>query len=163
MKPIDVIPLAGRACFGDPGLRLLEDLTAALARAFRVTCRIQPEVFDISATWDAGRGQYYSTAILQRLARANSLDVRVLGVTVCDLYVPVLTFVFGEAQLEGNCAVASAARLKEEFYGLPRRDELLRERLLKEAAHELTAAEIKRKELIEQIDLRLVPDREGLR
>jgi hypothetical protein len=32
----------------------------------------------------------------------------------------------------------------------------------KEAAHELTAAEIKRKALIEQIDLRLVPDREGL-
>ena len=32
----------------------------------------------------------------------------------------------------------------------------------KEAAHELTAAETKRKALIEQIDLRLVPDREGL-
>jgi hypothetical protein len=32
----------------------------------------------------------------------------------------------------------------------------------KEAMHELTAAETKRKALIEQIDLRLVPDREGL-
>src|SRR6516165_5565373 len=31
-----------------------------------------------------------------------------------------------------------------------------------EAMHELTAAETKRKALIEQIDLRLVPDREGL-
>jgi len=32
----------------------------------------------------------------------------------------------------------------------------------KEAMHELTAAETKRKALIEQIDLQLVPDREGL-
>jgi hypoxanthine-guanine phosphoribosyltransferase len=32
----------------------------------------------------------------------------------------------------------------------------------KEAVHELTTAEAKRKALIEQIDLRLVPDREGL-
>jgi len=31
----------------------------------------------------------------------------------------------------------------------------------KEAVHELTTAEAKRKALIEQIDLRLVPDREG--
>jgi archaemetzincin len=49
----------------------------------------------------------------------------------------VLTFVFGEAQLEGSCAVVSTARLREEFYGLPARDDLLRERLLKEATHEI--------------------------
>jgi archaemetzincin len=61
----------------------------------------------------------------------------VLGVTACDLYVPVLTFVFGEAQLDGNCAVVSVARLKEEAYGMPRREDLLRERLVKEAVHEL--------------------------
>jgi archaemetzincin len=51
--------------------------------------------------------------------------------------VPVLTFVFGEAQLDGNCALVSTARLKEEFYGMPPRRELARERLIKEAVHEL--------------------------
>ena len=66
---------------------------------------------------DDGAAQYYSTAILQRLERAADPDARVLGVTACDLYVPVLTFVFGEAQLDGNCAVVSTARLQEEFYG----------------------------------------------
>ena len=70
-------------------------------------------------------------------ARSADPDARVLGVTACDLYVPVLTFVFGEAQLDGNCAVVSTARLHEEFYGLPAREDLLRERLVKEAAHEL--------------------------
>ena len=62
---------------------------------------------------------------------------RVLGVTACDLYVPVLTFVFGEAQLGGACALVSTARLNEEFYGMPPREELTRERLIKEAVHEL--------------------------
>ena len=116
---------------------LLEYLAAALARTFRTPCQIRPETFDLSFALDAGRRQYYSTAIIQRMERAVDPDARVLGVTASDLYVPVLTFVFGEAQLDGNCAVVSTARLKEEFYGMPPRPDLLRERLLKEAAHEL--------------------------
>ena len=121
----------------DPGLDVLENLAATLARIFRSPCQIRPEVFDPSFALDASRQQYYSTAILQRLERASDPDARVLGVTAFDLYVPVLTFVFGEAQLDGNCAIVSTARLSDEFYGLPPQSELMRERLVKEAAHEL--------------------------
>jgi archaemetzincin len=62
---------------------------------------------------------------------------RILGVTAVDLYIPILTFVFGEAQLRGSCAVVSFHRLRQEFYGLPANSTVLRERLLKEAVHEL--------------------------
>jgi archaemetzincin len=135
VKPIHLIPLGnGRM---DPGLDVLEHLAASLARVFRTACRIRPEIFDPSFALDAAREQYYSTAILQRLERSTDPDARVLGVTAHDLYVPVLTFVFGEAQLDGNCAVVSTARLSEEFYGMPRQESLMRERLVKEAAHEL--------------------------
>ena len=141
MKPIHLIPLAnGAGSAGpnpEPELSTLEHVAASLARTFRTPCRIRPELFDVSFSRDAGRNQYHSTAIIQRLERAADPDARVLGVTACDLYVPVLTFVFGEAQLDGNCAVVSTARLKEEFSGLPRREELFLERLIKEAAHEL--------------------------
>jgi archaemetzincin len=138
VKPIHLIPLGAPSRPGaEPGLDLLEYLAAALARTFRTPCQIRPETFDLSFALDGGRQQYHSTAIIQRMERAVDPDARVLGVTASDLYVPVLTFVFGEAQLDGNCAVVSTARLKEEFYGLPRRQELLRERLLKEAVHEL--------------------------
>ena len=138
MKPIHLIPLGAPSRPGaEPGLDLLEYLAAALARIFRTPCQIRPETFDLSFALDSNRQQYYSTAIIQRLERAADPDARVLGVTACDLYVPVLTFVFGEAQLDGNCAVVSTARLNEEFYGLPRREELLLDRLIKEAAHEL--------------------------
>ena len=142
MRPINLIPVGNGAGTGsglptDLKLEELERLAAALARVFRAPCRIRPERFDISFSRDEGRGQYHSTAILQKLERLSDPGARVLGVTSCDLYVPVLTFVFGEAQLEGNCAIVSTARLKDEYYGLPPREDLLRERLLKEAVHEL--------------------------
>jgi archaemetzincin len=130
VKPIHLIPLG-------VGLDLVEHLAAALARTFHTPCRIRPQTLDIDFARDQGRGQHHSTAILQRLERIADPSARLLAVTSADLYVPVLTFVFGEAQLEGGCAIVSTARLHEEFYGLPARDDLLRERLLKEAVHEV--------------------------
>lgn len=44
---------------------------------------------------------------------------------------------FGEAQLEGTAAIVSSHRLDETLYGLPKNQELLEERLLKEAIHDL--------------------------
>ncbi len=140
MKPIQLLPLAGSNGDGstqEPGLDLLEHLAAALARTFRVPCRVSQRSVELAFALEGRRGQYYSSAILQELERGADSGARVLGVTSCDLYVPVLTFVFGEAQLDGSCAVVSTARLAEPFYGLPRRDDLLRERLIKEAVHEL--------------------------
>ncbi len=92
---------------------------------------------DAAFAYTAQRGQYWSTAILERLATTTDGSYRVLGVTPVDLFVPVLTFVFGEAQLTGVCAVVSYSRLTEEVYGLPPHPESVADRLLKEAVHEL--------------------------
>ena len=54
-----------------------------------------------------------------------------------DLYIPILTFVFGEAQMGGPAAVVSYHRLMQEFYGLPANLDLLANRLLIESVHEL--------------------------
>ena len=64
-------------------------------------------------------------------------DWRFLAIAEVDLYIPILKYVFGEAQMGGPCAVVSTYRLRQEFYGLDQDDSLLRERLLKEAVHEL--------------------------
>lgn len=119
-------------------LGLLDELATALARIFHISCHVRPEPLDASFAFDPARNQYHSTAILQRLeSLAAADDIRLLGVTALDLYVPVLTFVFGEAQLQGCCALVSLHRLREEFYGLPPSNDLLHERLTKEAVHEL--------------------------
>ena len=122
----------------DDWLGLLDELAAALAAVFRISCHVRTEAVEAASAFDPARNQYYSTAILQLLARDNDAEsMRVLAVTSLDLYVPVLTFVFGEAQLGGSSAVVSLHRLREEFYGLPANGNLLRERLVKEALHEL--------------------------
>jgi archaemetzincin len=123
---------------GDVPLELRDRISTALARIFGFACRPAPELFDCADAFDPGRNQYYSTRILERLARTiPDPDARVLGLCSMDLYVPILTFVFGEAQLHGRCALVSCHRLREEFYGLPSRPDLLEERLLKEAVHEI--------------------------
>ena len=70
-------------------------------------------------------------------SHVKSSSWRVLGVTSVDLYIPILTFVFGEAQMGGPCAVVSTHRLAQELYGLPADPDALAERLLKEAVHEI--------------------------
>ena len=54
-----------------------------------------------------------------------------------DLFIPILTYVFGEARIGGRVAIFSATRLKQEFYGLPQDQVLFYERCEKEALHEL--------------------------
>jgi predicted Zn-dependent protease len=60
-----------------------------------------------------------------------------LGVTEVDLFIPILTFVFGEAQLSGSSAIVSYHRLQQEFYGVPADEPLLVERTIKESVHEV--------------------------
>jgi archaemetzincin len=132
MRIISLVPV------GRLDRALLEPLAEGLTQRLRVACSIQPERLEAEFALNPLRGQYHSTEILHRILRAPGSDVwKVLGVTEKDLYIPVLTFVFGEAQVSDGGAIVSTHRLRQEFYGLPADQELLRERLLKEALHEL--------------------------
>jgi archaemetzincin len=64
-------------------------------------------------------------------------DTNVLGIAGVDLFIPILTYVFGEAQLAGRAAVVSTYRLDPARYGLAANQQLLLDRLAKEAVHEL--------------------------
>lgn len=132
MKRLQLLPI------GAPDPRLLQELGTGLAARFRIGFEVLPTALDARFAYHAERDQYHSSEILRRVQDlAGESCWRILGVTESDLYIPILTFVFGEAQLGGTCAVVSSHRLHQEFYGLPPDDALLRERLLKEAAHEL--------------------------
>jgi archaemetzincin len=116
----------------------LESLGQSLAARLSAACLIQPPWQNGEFAYNAARGQYYSTEILKRLLQQPHAESwRVLGVTDVDLYIPILTFVFGEAQLGNTGALVSTHRLRPEFYGMPRDPGLLGQRLLKEALHEL--------------------------
>lgn len=84
------------------------------------------------------RGQHSSTKILRWvLTRLPPGVAKVLGITDVDLFIPVLTFVFGEAQVDGPAAVVSTARLRLTYNERPAPPTLLEVRLLKECLHEL--------------------------
>jgi len=117
---------------------LLSSLRQGLESELDVSCAILPERFDPEFAFHAERAQYHATEILHRLqARFHAGGQQVLGVTGVDLYIPILTFVFGEALVHNSCAVVSFHRLRQQFYGLPADSALLDQRLLKETMHEL--------------------------
>lgn len=88
--------------------------------------------------YDPVRHQCYSTKILKQLLKEVKSDVlKIIGITDVDLCTPVLSYVFGEAQLNGKVAVISLKRLRPEFYGLEKDLNILQQRLIKEVIHEL--------------------------
>jgi archaemetzincin len=135
MKRISLIPL------GKVSRKHLEVLAESLTTTLQVPCSPAAEGLDIESAYDALRGQYHSTAILSQIRDAlHNADTRLLGVTDADLFVPIFTFVFGEAQLgprNATTAIVSLHRLRQEFYGLAPDFALLSARLLKEALHEI--------------------------
>ncbi len=92
------------------------------------------------------RNQYNASRILDDVKEIGIKEeyYRVLAITSEDLYTERLNFVFGVAFMpsqsiipESVSAIISFKRLKEEFYNLPKDNVLFRERVIKEAAHEL--------------------------
>lgn len=95
------------------------------------------DVPEVDYAYDPRREQYASVAVLETLSRAVPADAaKLLAITARDLFIPVLTFVFGQAQLNGRVGVVSLARLRQEFYGLPPDPAVFRHRAVKEALHE---------------------------
>ncbi|MCL5670502.1 MAG: hypothetical protein M1423_04285 [Acidobacteria bacterium] len=132
MSRIQLLPI-GKADLSSLGL-----LGAALTAEIGIPCEVMAGGLDPEPSLHPERRQYCSIDILSRMQEQLAPNPgRLLGVTPLDLYIPILTFVFGEAQLDGSCAVVSTHRLRQEFYGLPPDQELLQGRLVKESIHEL--------------------------
>jgi archaemetzincin len=93
---------------------------------------------DINQSYQEDRNQYYSTQILSDTTNlTRNIDGKILILTDVDLFVPVLTFIYGEAQLNGKHSIVSVCRLHEEFYTGISNFPLLLKRTIKETLHEL--------------------------
>jgi len=116
----------------------LEVLERSVFNVFGYHTKVAGLDINLENAFDQARHQYNSSQILlQIISRPPTDAVKVLGVVNVDLFIPILTFVFGEAQLRGIGSVIGLHRLNNKFYGLPEDSMLLKERLVKEAIHEL--------------------------
>jgi len=132
MKFLQLVPI------GAPEFELLDWLRRELSEGFQIPCGIE-EPLDPAFAYHSERGQYHSSELLATLHQKYMKKKvwRLLGVAGVDLYIPILTFVFGEAEIGGPSSVVSYNRLRQEYYGLPPDRDLLARRLLTEAVHEL--------------------------
>ena len=141
MSSIVLLPL------GDADRKVTADLHIPLEQAFQLPVEMKESDFNLEAFYDEQRVQYNSTAIISHLQEnASHLNLpqerkggktKFLAVTSEDLFIPILTYVFGEAQLGGTFGVVSYHRLSNERYGLPPDAQLFHSRLVKECFHEL--------------------------
>jgi len=123
---------------GNIDREVLDYLAATLPDDFGVDCMVSRWRIDPASAYNATRRQFHSTRILAGLCELPApAGVKTLGVCDLDLFIPILTFVFGEAQLGNRAALFSVYRLHQPFYGLPADERLFYERCEKEAAHEL--------------------------
>ena len=93
---------------------------------------------DLSDFYDPVRRQYNGNKLLKEVDSLFSTDSgKTLGLFSVDLFIPILTYIFGQAMLNGRSGIASLFRLSNERYGLPKNEEILAERFIKEVIHEL--------------------------
>ncbi len=116
----------------------LEKIAESVTREFALPVHIREGHLDLSEFYDATRRQYNGNMILREVEKQYAIDsVKTFGLFYVDLFIPILTYIFGQAFLGGRSAIASIYRLSNERYGLKEVDESLLERFEKEVIHEL--------------------------
>ncbi len=117
---------------------LLQDLVKELSKRFSFRINVIDLEINLDDFYSIDRKQYFSTQIIAEVMKlTDEFNGKIIMLTDVDIFVPALTFIFGEAQLNGKHSILSVCRLHEEFYSGISNENLLFERTIKEALHEL--------------------------
>ena len=132
LQPITLIS------FGYFEQNFLGELVAEVSLEFSSPVKIITGHLDLSYFHDPTRRQYNGNDLLKKVDSTFSSDnVKTLGLFSVDLYIPILTYIFGQAYLDGRTGIASLYRFGNERYGMEKDDEIQHARLKKEVIHEL--------------------------
>jgi len=116
----------------------LQGVQEVVFQKFGLPVIIMENQGELAPFFDPYRKQYNANELLKdtaRLAPANAY--KTIGLYRVDLFIPILTYIFGQAILNGPTAVVSLHRLKNEFYGLKKDETLVLVRFKKVVLHEL--------------------------
>jgi len=119
------------------GVEDMEKMLSTISSRFNTKCLLSTRYMDLSRFFDPVRSQYNANEIIQQLLPLAEEGDKVVGVTDLDLFIPVLSYIFGQAYLGGAAALVSGHRLENRRYGLADDPKLFSERLLKCILHEL--------------------------
>jgi len=117
---------------------ILEVIAEEVKHQFLLPVIFREGRLDLSEFYDPARRQYNGNRLLKQVdAEFSSDEAKTLGLFSVDLFIPILTYIFGQAALNGRTGIASLYRLSNERYGIEPDDKLMLERFTKEVIHEL--------------------------
>ncbi len=116
----------------------LKRIAVAVEPEFRHQVITEECHLDLNPYYNPERRQYNGNKLLHHLNGCTyNKNPRLICLFRVDLYIPILTYIFGQAILGEKTAIASVYRLRNELYGLKQDEELLLARTTKEVIHEL--------------------------
>ena len=116
----------------------LKNIAEAVKHEFPFSVNIKEGHLDLSEFYDPSRRQYNGIKLLKEVDSIFSSDsAKTIGLFHVDLFIPILTYIFGQAFLNGRTGIASHYRLSNERYGISSDDKFMLDRFKKEVIHEL--------------------------
>jgi archaemetzincin len=116
----------------------LNKIAEAVNHELLFSVNIKEGHLDISEFYDPGRRQYNGNRLLREVDSLLGTDSnKTIGLFNVDLFIPILTYIFGQAFLNGRTGIASLYRFSNERYGMGHDDNFILERFKKEVIHEL--------------------------
>jgi archaemetzincin len=117
---------------------VINPLLSILPGIFDLPVAIHTKRIALDLSYDNHRNQYYSSIILTQLIENPPADaLRILGIINVDIFMPIMTYLYGEAQLKGLGALISLYRLRNKSRQEPPNRNLFQQRMITEAIHEL--------------------------
>lgn len=116
----------------------LVKIAECINREYLFPVAIEESHIDLSEFYDPARRQYDGNNLLKEVdSRFSSDSLKTVGLFSVDLFIPILTYIFGQAFLYGRTGIASIFRLRNELYGMQQDNDLLLDRFTKVVIHEL--------------------------
>lgn len=116
----------------------LEDIAGDVKKEYSIPVSVQESYIDLSEFFDPMRRQYDANKLMKEFGEWSfASDTKSMSLLKVDLFIPILTYIFGQAILSGNIGIASLHRLRNEQYGMKKDELLLQDRFKKVINHEL--------------------------
>ena len=124
--------------YGQFEKEFLEKIASDVSREFQLPVNIEEKQIDLNEYYDHLRLQYDANALLKEIDSISSSELlKKIGLFRVDLFIPILTYIFGQAAFKGSTGIASLYRLRNEQYGMKKDEVLLLNRFSKVVIHEI--------------------------
>ncbi len=108
LRELQIVPV------GEPVAAFLKEVEAPIMQVLGITAFTGKLLLPSPVyAFNKDRKQYNTSAVMRRLNTVREIGVPwLLGIADCDLFVPDMSFVYGDADREGKVAVMSLHRLR---------------------------------------------------